>query len=216
MIDNDLLSIHSSQIMTADNLDELEAQQNYKDPDGLEVMDADRIETATADVIVNEYPVDCFPDKWYEKCPWCLEETPWLLKWKELRYNSYNLVENKYFETVCITLILISSMTLVIESTFTFTQSFLSFLPQKASCQLFILLLHYFYSFLSIESFVPLQALEDVHLKNRKWLQEILTYVDKFFTIIFMLEMLLKWVAYGFKAYFTNAWCWLDFLIVMV
>ncbi|KAG7459667.1 hypothetical protein MATL_G00213080 [Megalops atlanticus] len=28
--------------------------------------------------------------------------------------------------------------------------------------------------------------------------------------------MLLKWVAYGFKTYFTNAWCWLDFLIVDV
>lgn len=28
--------------------------------------------------------------------------------------------------------------------------------------------------------------------------------------------MLLKWVAYGFVKYFTNAWCWLDFLIVDV
>lgn len=28
--------------------------------------------------------------------------------------------------------------------------------------------------------------------------------------------MLLKWVAYGFQTYFTNAWCWLDFLIVDV
>ncbi|MED6268697.1 Sodium channel protein type 4 subunit alpha B [Ilyodon furcidens] len=28
--------------------------------------------------------------------------------------------------------------------------------------------------------------------------------------------MVLKWVAYGFKTYFTNAWCWLDFLIVDV
>lgn len=28
--------------------------------------------------------------------------------------------------------------------------------------------------------------------------------------------MLLKWVAYGFKTYFTNAWCWLDFFIVDV
>jgi len=28
--------------------------------------------------------------------------------------------------------------------------------------------------------------------------------------------MLLKWVGYGFKKYFTNAWCWLDFLIVGV
>lgn len=113
VIENDIISLHSSQNMDSKELEELGAKI---DPNGLEVMDADRIETATADVIVNEYPVDCFPDKWYEKCPWCLDETPWLLKWKELRYNSYNLVENKYFETVCITLILISSMTLVIES----------------------------------------------------------------------------------------------------
>lgn len=28
--------------------------------------------------------------------------------------------------------------------------------------------------------------------------------------------MALKWVAYGFKTYFSNAWCWLDFLIVDV
>lgn len=28
--------------------------------------------------------------------------------------------------------------------------------------------------------------------------------------------MVLKWVAYGFKTYFTNAWCWLDFFIVDV
>lgn len=28
--------------------------------------------------------------------------------------------------------------------------------------------------------------------------------------------MLLKWVAYGYAKYFTNAWCWLDFLIVDV
>lgn len=28
--------------------------------------------------------------------------------------------------------------------------------------------------------------------------------------------MLLKWCAYGFVKFFTNAWCWLDFLIVAV
>lgn len=33
---------------------------------------------------------------------------------------------------------------------------------------------------------------------------------------MFVVEMILKWVAYGFKTYFTNAWCWLDFLIVDV
>lgn len=41
-------------------------------------------------------------------------------------------------------------------------------------------------------------------------------YADKVFTYIFILEMLLKWLAYGFARYFTNAWCWLDFLIVGV
>uniref|UniRef100_A0A8C6SRG5 Sodium channel protein n=1 Tax=Neogobius melanostomus TaxID=47308 RepID=A0A8C6SRG5_9GOBI len=39
-------------------------------------------------------------------------------------------------------------------------------------------------------------------------------YADKVFTYVFIVEMLLKWVAYGFKTYFTNAWCWLDFFIV--
>ena len=43
-----------------------------------------------------------------------------------------------------------------------------------------------------------------------------LVFLDKMFTFIFVLEMLLKWVAYGFKKYFTSAWCWLDFLIVDV
>ena len=43
-----------------------------------------------------------------------------------------------------------------------------------------------------------------------------LEFADKVFTYVFILEMLLKWVAYGFVKYFTNAWCWLDFLIVDV
>lgn len=43
-----------------------------------------------------------------------------------------------------------------------------------------------------------------------------LEFADKIFTYIFILEMLLKWVAYGYAKYFTNAWCWLDFLIVDV
>lgn len=72
-----------------------------------------KVETATADVIMNEYPVDCFPDKWYNRCPSCMEETPLMLRWKDMRYKAYQLVENKYFETICIALILLSSMTLV-------------------------------------------------------------------------------------------------------
>lgn len=61
-----------------------------------------------------------------------------------------------------------------------------------------------------------LQALEDVHLPHRPILQDILYYMDRIFTVIFFIEMLIKWLALGFQKYFTNAWCWLDFVIVMV
>nr|XP_057937814.1 sodium channel, voltage-gated, type I-like, alpha isoform X2 [Doryrhamphus excisus] len=59
-------------------------------------------------------------------------------------------------------------------------------------------------------------AFEDVYIETRKNIKTVLEYADKMFTYIFILEMLLKWVAYGFAKYFTNAWCWLDFLIVAV
>ncbi|XP_039188148.1 sodium channel protein type 1 subunit alpha isoform X7 [Crotalus tigris] len=59
-------------------------------------------------------------------------------------------------------------------------------------------------------------AFEDIYIEQRKTIKTILEYADKVFTYIFILEMLLKWVAYGYQTYFTNAWCWLDFLIVDV
>ncbi|NWH23389.1 SCN5A protein, partial [Grus americana] len=59
-------------------------------------------------------------------------------------------------------------------------------------------------------------AFEDIHINERRSIKIMLAFLDKMFTFIFVLEMLLKWVAYGFKKYFTNAWCWLDFFIVDV
>uniref|UniRef100_A0A668AKL9 Sodium channel protein n=1 Tax=Myripristis murdjan TaxID=586833 RepID=A0A668AKL9_9TELE len=59
-------------------------------------------------------------------------------------------------------------------------------------------------------------AFEDIYIETRKTIKTMLEFADKIFTYIFILEMLLKWVAYGFAKYFTNAWCWLDFLIVDV
>ena len=61
-----------------------------------------------------------------------------------------------------------------------------------------------------------LQAAEDIHLTERPVLQDILYYMDRIFTVIFTIEMVVKWLALGFVKYFTNAWCWLDFVIVMV
>ncbi|XP_078079937.1 sodium channel protein type 4 subunit alpha-like [Mustelus asterias] len=59
-------------------------------------------------------------------------------------------------------------------------------------------------------------AFEDIYIENRKVIKTLLEYADQVFTYVFVVEMLLKWIAYGFKTYFTNAWCWLDFLIVDV
>lgn len=41
-------------------------------------------------------------------------------------------------------------------------------------------------------------------------------YLDIFFTAIFTIEMFLKWLGLGFKKYFTNPWCLLDFFIVVI
>ncbi|XP_005386634.1 PREDICTED: sodium channel protein type 10 subunit alpha isoform X4 [Chinchilla lanigera] len=59
-------------------------------------------------------------------------------------------------------------------------------------------------------------AFEDCYLDQKPTVKALLEYMDRVFTFIFVFEMLLKWVAYGFKRYFTNAWCWLDFLIVNI
>uniref|UniRef100_A0A8C5F211 Sodium channel protein n=1 Tax=Gopherus evgoodei TaxID=1825980 RepID=A0A8C5F211_9SAUR len=59
-------------------------------------------------------------------------------------------------------------------------------------------------------------AFEDINLQTRKNIKTMLEFLDKIFTYIFVFEMFLKWLAYGFRKYFTNAWCWLDFLIVDV
>ncbi|XP_076069518.1 sodium voltage-gated channel paralytic isoform X2 [Oratosquilla oratoria] len=127
---------------------------------------------AGSDVAI-DYPSDCFKESCYQKCPMLAgdPESPFWQGWAHLRLKTFQLIENKYFETAVITMILISSLAL---------------------------------------------ALEDVYLPKRPILQDILYYMDRIFTVIFFVEMLIKWVAMGFAKYFTNAWCWLDFLIVMV
>ena len=60
------------------------------------------------------------------------------------------------------------------------------------------------------------QVFEDIYLGTQPKIQAILNCTDSIFTYIFILEMGLKWVAFGFRKYFTSAWCWLDFIIVIV
>ncbi|XP_066090015.1 sodium channel protein type 7 subunit alpha [Saccopteryx bilineata] len=59
-------------------------------------------------------------------------------------------------------------------------------------------------------------AFEDIYIDQRKTIKILLEYADMIFTYIFIMEMLLKWMAYGFKAYFTNGWYRLDFMVVIV
>lgn len=62
-----------------------------------------------------EYPEDCFPPNCYKKFPFLAgdDETPFWLGWAQLRLKTFQLIENKYFETAVITMILLSSLALV-------------------------------------------------------------------------------------------------------
>ena len=88
-----------------------------------------------------------------------------------MNHISPRLIENKYFETVVLALILISSFVM---------------------------------------------TLEDIWFGTRPLLQDCLYYLDRILTVVFFLETSLKLFAMGTVMYFGNAWCWLDFVIVMV
>ncbi|XP_019721876.1 sodium channel protein type 4 subunit alpha B-like isoform X2 [Hippocampus comes] len=72
-----------------------------------------------------------------------------------------------------------------------------------------------FITFVILLSSVAL-AVEDIHLEKRWLLKTILVYADQVFTFVFVLEMLLRWFAGGLKKYFSNPWCRLDFLVVLI
>ncbi|XP_072038467.1 sodium channel protein 1 brain-like [Amphiura filiformis] len=57
---------------------------------------------------------------------------------------------------------------------------------------------------------------EDIYLDNNPPMKRALNWLNFAFAMIFIVEMTLKWIGMGFKRYFTNFWCWLDFFIVMI
>ncbi|KAG5893248.1 hypothetical protein JTB14_013408 [Gonioctena quinquepunctata] len=57
---------------------------------------------------------------------------------------------------------------------------------------------------------------EDIHLDDSPDLKSVLYWTNLAFSIIFIIEMFLKWIALGFYEYFTSFWTLLDFLIVFV
>jgi voltage-gated sodium channel type II alpha len=61
-----------------------------------------------------EYPHDCCPPPFYVKFPiFMVDETPFGVGWANIRLKTFRLIENKYFETAVIIMILLSSLALV-------------------------------------------------------------------------------------------------------
>ncbi|XP_026220907.1 sodium channel protein type 4 subunit alpha B-like isoform X2 [Anabas testudineus] len=57
---------------------------------------------------------------------------------------------------------------------------------------------------------------EDIYLLQNRDIQMVLDTADQVFAYLFLLEMVIKWMALGLKKYFSSFWCWLDFLILIV
>ena len=132
-----------------------------------------QVEEVMYDPVDEVVVVDCCPASCYRvfKCCQGDPDSPFWQEWYKHRLQLSRLIENKYFETVILALILLSSFVM---------------------------------------------TLEDVWFKTRPFLMDNLYYLDKILTVVFFLETCLKLVAMGTVAYFTNAWCWLDFIIVGV
>lgn len=70
---------------------------------------------ADEDPLQSNYPADCCPENCYKKFPFLAgdDDAPFWQGWANLRYKTFKLIENKYFETAVITMILLSSLALV-------------------------------------------------------------------------------------------------------
>ena len=81
-------------------------------------LEAEILEATTQELMMQEYPADCCPDRCYAQFP-CLggdHDSPFWQGWGSLRIKTFRLIENKYFETAVIAMILISSLALVSHS----------------------------------------------------------------------------------------------------
>ena len=56
-------------------------------------------------------------------------------------------------------------------------------------------------------------ALEDITFESKPMLVDMEFYLDKILTVLFLIEIYIKLFSMGFVSYFSNAWCWLDFII---
>ena len=136
-------------------------------------VDIKQVEEVLYDPVDEIVVEDCCPPVCYRVCPCCIgdPESPFWQLWYKHRLQISRLIEDKYFETVVLCLILLSSFVM---------------------------------------------TLEDVWFETKPLLVDSLYYLDRILTVVFFLETCLKLLAMGIVAYFGNAWCWLDFVIVGV
>jgi hypothetical protein len=111
--------------------------------------------------------------------------------WRKISLSVHTFVSSKYFELFIIIVIVLSSAALVIEKAILFYNIYRYYL-------------------------LCFKAMEDKFINEKPYLKYILSNADYVFTAIFTIEMILLWISYGFRQYFTNGWCLLDFIIVLV
>ena len=94
---------------------------DLQDEEKEEVLDVNQVQAelmldvTAQEMMLTEYPADCCPVKCYIHFP-CIageDDSPFWQGWANLRIKTFRLIENKYFETAVIAMILISSLALV-------------------------------------------------------------------------------------------------------
>lgn len=94
---------------------EREGEEGESDEEGEKEIETMPDIIGDDDMIEADYPADCCPDHCYKKFPFLAgdDDAPFWQGWANLRLRTFQLIENKYFETAVITMILLSSLALV-------------------------------------------------------------------------------------------------------
>ncbi|XP_029109875.1 voltage-dependent T-type calcium channel subunit alpha-1H-like isoform X2 [Scleropages formosus] len=75
---------------------------------------------------------------------------------------------------------------------------------------------HYLDIFITIIIAVNVVTMSLEHYNQPRYLEEALKYCNYFFTVVFVLEALLKFVAFGFRRFFKDRWNQLDLAIILL
>ena len=105
-------------------IDMFSPEEDMEDEDDVQArLEAEILEATTQELLMKEYPSDCCPETCYIRFPFLAggdPDSPFWQGWGNLRIKTFRLIENKYFETAVIAMILISSLALVNSNIFNF------------------------------------------------------------------------------------------------